>query len=1164
MVAPFNKSEIPAFKPQQPLRSEESLTDAQRHKLLVEWNNTTREYPQDKCIHQLFEEQVERTPDAVALVFKGKQLTYRELNAQANQLAHYLQGLGIGAEVLVGICVERSLEMIVGLLGVLKAGGAYLPLDPEYPQERLQFMLQDAQVLVLLTQKQLIDQLPEYQGKLICLDTDWHLIAKSSQGNPFANTLATNLAYAIYTSGSTGQPKGVIVPHQAVNRLVLNTNYINFHPSDVVAFASNFSFDAATFEICGALLNGASLAILTKDVLLFSGNFAAQIHSQKITVLFLTTALFNTLARVVPSAFQSVRILLFGGEAVDPNWVRELLKSGSPQQLLHVYGPTENTTFTTWYIVEDVPEEATTIPIGRPIANTQVYILDEYLQPVAVGVSGELYIGGDGLARGYLNRPELTDEKFIMNPFDSSKLYKTGDLVRYLPDGNIEYLGRIDNQVKIRGFRIELGEIEAVLRQHPAILETVVVMQQDVSSHKHLVSYIVPKESRAISRSNLRRFLLEKLPDYMVPGVFIMLDALPLTPNGKVDRQALHNKYSETVALNLLATDTSNLPMDISNQNQHRDTGLKTIQPNSIRSSLLSLVAKLLHIAIEEIDISATFLELGMDSLLLLEAMRIIQTNFGVEVEAQLFFEGVETIDALATYIDKNLSSKQEQKSSHQPELELSSIARQPAAKSGSSPHLFEQTKSLKPSVPVPKSKAMNRPHENVEPETSVERIISQQLQLMSQQLEFLRTEQPHKERSHDEKTTANLRLEGLSQVSHKERSHDKKTTVTEFASPKSFHQSATVTNSSPVCSYNEWDPLEEVIVGIVDEAMVPSWHTIHRATVLPGQEKQMESLAKRTEKQPLPYPEWLVQAASKCVNEFAHILESEGVIVRRPDIVDYSASFRTPDWEVMNGFCSANPRDVFLVIGNEIIEAPMADRSRYFESWAYRSLLKEYLKGGAKWVAAPKPQLIDAQYDPDYKTPDPGEERRFVITEFEPTFDAADFVRFGRDIFVQKSHVTNSLGIEWVRRHLGDEYRVHEVQSLCPQALHIDTTLVPLAPGKVLVNPLFIDVDNLPDYFKSWDILLAPKPNRTPMTLYDTKVISQWVNMNVLSLDEERVIVEKSQESTIQALKDWGFKPIPCEFESYYPFMGSFHCATLDVRRRGELRSYEMEEGAL
>ena len=750
-----------------------------------------------------------------------------------------------------------------------------------------------------------------------------------------------------------------------------------------------------------------------------------------------------------------------------------------------------------------------------------------------------------GLARGYLKRPDLTEQKFIPNPFSdepNSRLYKTGDLARYLPDGNIEFIGRIDNQVKIRGFRIELGEIEAVLSQHPAVLETAIVVQQD-ADRQYLTACIILKKSQAISRSDLRGFLFEKLPDYMIPGVFLMLDALPLTPNGKVDRRALH-KYAEKMALKESEIELSNLRIDITAQNQQEDTELKITRSDSIGSTLLSLVAKLLHIEVNEIDVSATFLELGIDSLLLLEAMRNIQTTFGVHVEAHQFFEELETIDALATYIEQNMSFEPSQKSYK--ENDLDPISANPAnlESSKTSPQLA-QTKAVNLPIAFSKDKPMNRPNENVEPETNIEKIIFQQLQvmsqLMSQQLELLRTEQPHKERSHNEKTT-----------------------VTEFASPKSFHQSATVTNPSPVCSYNEWDPLEEVIVGIVDGAMVPSWHTIHRATVLPGQEKQMESLAKRTQKQPLPYPEWLVQAATKCVNEFAHILESEGVVVRRPDVVDYSASFRTPDWQVMNGFCSANPRDVFLVIGNEIIEAPMADRSRYFESWAYRSLLKEYLKGGAKWVAAPKPQLLDAQYDPDYKIPAPGEERRFVITEFEPTFDAADFVRFGRDIFVQKSHVTNSLGIEWVRRHLGDEYRVHEVQSLCPQALHIDTTLVPLAPGKVLVNPLFIDVDNLPDYFKSWDILLAPKPNRTPMTLYDTKVISQWVNMNVLSLDEERVIVEKSQEYMIQALKDWGFKPIPCEFESYYPFMGSFHCATLDVRRRGELRSYEMEEGAL
>ncbi|MEG4503826.1 amino acid adenylation domain-containing protein [Microcoleus sp. F6_B4] len=1145
MVAPFNKSEISVFKPEQQLRSEESLIDAQRHELLVEWNNTTREYPQDKCIHQLFEEQVERTPDAVALVFEGKQLTYRELNAQANQLAHYLQGLGVGPEVLVGICVERSLEMIVGLLGILKAGGAYVPLDPAYPFERLSFMLEDSSVPVLLTQSKLVEKIPAHSACVICLDSDWEEIAFCGKENPSSEVKPDNLAYVIYTSGSTGKPKGVQIGHQSVVNFL---NFMRLKPGltqqDIFLAVTTISFDIAALELYLPLIVGAKIVLATRQTAADGSQLLEKLIKSSATVMQATPATWRLLLAAGWQSSRNLKILC-GGEALPAELANKLLDRCA--ELWNVYGPTETTIWSTVYNVganrQGICTKNTPELIGRPIANTKIYILDTENQPLPIGVPGELHIGGVGLARGYLNRPDLTEEKFIPNPFSNqpnSRLYKTGDLARYLPDGNIEFLDRIDNQVKIRGFRIELGEIEAMLSQHPAVLETVVVVRQDVSDRKYLAAYIVPRDSRAISRNDLRSFLKEKLPVHMIPGVFVMLDALPLTPNGKVDRQALH-EYGETMELNPSETNISNLKMDINSSTKHRDTGLKITQSNSIRSTLRFLVAKLLQIEIDEIDATATFLEQGIDSLLLLEAMRRIETTFGVQVEAQQFFEELETIDALATYIEQNLSSKQERKSSQQPELELSSVTPKPATKPGKSPHLFALTQSLKASVPVPKGKAMNRPNENVEPETSVERIISQQLQLMSQQLEFLRTEQPHKERT-----------------------RDKKTTVTEFASPKSFYQSATVINSSPVCSYNEWDPLEEVIVGIVDEAMVPSWHTIHRATVLPGQEKQMESLAKRTEKQPLPYPEWLVQAASKCVNEFAHILESEGVIVRRPDIVDYSASFRTPGWEVMNGFCSANPRDVFLVIGNEIIEAPMADRSRYFESWAYRSLLKEYLKGGAKWVAAPKPQLIDAQYDPDYKTPAPGEERRFVITEFEPTFDAADFVRFGRDIFVQKSHVTNSLGIEWVRRHLGDEYQVHEVHSLCPQALHIDTTLVPLAPGKVLVNPLFIDVDNLPDYFKSWDILLAPKPNRTPMTLYDTKVISQWVNMNVLSLDEERVIVEKSQESTIQALKDWGFKPIPCEFESYYPFMGSFHCATLDVRRRGELRSYEMEEGAL
>lgn len=314
---------------------------------------------------------------------------------------------------LVGICVERSLEMVVGLLGILKAGGAYVPLDPAYPPERLTFMLEDAQVPVLLTQARLVESLPKYQGRVVCVDTDWEVIERQSQENPISKVKPDNLAYVIYTSGSTGKPKGVTVSHRAVNRLVLNTNYISFQPKDIVAFASNFSFDAATFEIWGAFLNGAKLVVITKDVALSPQDFAGQIQEQGITVLFLTTALFNWLVKEVPSAFYLVRHLLFGGEAVDPRCVKEVLKKDSPQRLVHVYGPTENTTFTTWYLVQNVPEEATTISIGRPISNTYCFLLDTHLQLVPIGVSGELYTGGDGLARGYLNRPELRNENLI-------------------------------------------------------------------------------------------------------------------------------------------------------------------------------------------------------------------------------------------------------------------------------------------------------------------------------------------------------------------------------------------------------------------------------------------------------------------------------------------------------------------------------------------------------------------------------------------------------------------------------------------------------------------------------------------------------------------------------------------------------------------------------
>ena len=354
--------------------------------------------------------------------------------------------------------------------------------------------------------------------------------------------------------------------------------------------------------------------------------------------------------------------------------------------------------------------------------------------------------------------------------------------------------------------------------------------------------------------------------------------------------------------------------------------------------------------------------------------------------------------------------------------------------------------------------------------------------------------------------------------------------------------------------SHNEWDPLEEVIVGDLAGAMVPSWNVINVETIPPFAHASREALLRQAGTQ---YPAEVIEAGLRDLAQFIHILESEGVRVRRPAPVNHAAPYATPAWGVRNGYCAANPRDVFLVVGDEIIEAAMPDRSRHFESWAYRPLLVEYFKGGARWTAAPKPRLYDEQFDLDYQAPGPYEQMRYVVTECEPVFDAADFVRCGRDLFVQLSHVTNALGIEWVRRHLGSDYRIHVIETLCRQPMHIDTTIMPLAPGKLLINPEFIDPRRLPPVFATWDILVAPAPVARFSENRGYEVVSDWMSMNVLMLDEKRVVVEREQEPLIRALKGWGFEPIPCSFEHYYPFAGSFHCATLDVRRQGTLQSY-------
>lgn len=479
------------------------LTDAERHQLLAEWNNTKRDYPLDKCLHQLIEEQVEKTPDAIALVFEDQQLTYLELNSRANQLANYLQTLEIGPDQpdqLVGISVERSPLMVIGLLGILKAGGAYVPIDPTYPKQRLDFMLSDSQVSVLLTQEKLVSQFPELRAEIICLDRDWEKIAQGDQENLSPQVQADNLAYVIYTSGSTGTPKGAMNTHQGiVNRLLWMQEAYRLTSEDRVLQKTPFSFDVSVWEFFWPLLTGARLVLAKPEGHRDSHYLVNLIAEEEITTLhFVPSMLQVFLEEPDLEKCRSLKRVICSGEALPVDLMRRFFAS-LKCELHNLYGPTEAAIDVTYWQCQP-NEEQLIVPIGRPIANTQIYLLDQDLQPVPVGVKGELHIGGVGLARGYLNRPDLTQQKFIPNPFQddaTAKLYKTGDLARYLPDGNIEYLGRIDHQVKIRGFRIELGEIEAVLGEHPTVREVVVVPKAGQSGDQRLIAYLVPNHDQS-------------------------------------------------------------------------------------------------------------------------------------------------------------------------------------------------------------------------------------------------------------------------------------------------------------------------------------------------------------------------------------------------------------------------------------------------------------------------------------------------------------------------------------------------------------------------------------------------------------------------------------------------------------------------------------------
>ncbi|HEU4881787.1 MAG TPA: amino acid adenylation domain-containing protein, partial [Longimicrobium sp.] len=525
------------------------LTGDERARVLEEWNRTDADIPAASCVHQLFECQVERAPDATAVRFDGGRLTYGELNARANRLAHHLRALGVGPEVRVALGMGRSPHLVEAELAVLKCGGVYVPLDPEHPDERLRGMLEDSAPAALLTTAALAERFAGVPFPVLAVDAAAPAWASEPETNPVVDGLTPDhLAYVMYTSGSTGRPKGVMVPHRSILRLIVNNGYADFGPDDRVAFAANPAFDATTMEVWAPLVNGGSTVVIGPDTLLDPPAFARALREHGVTALFLTTAVFNRYAESIPEALAGLRYLLTGGEAADPSAFARVLAERGPASVIHCYGPTETTTYAITHPVRDVPAGARTLPLGRPISNTRVYLLDGAGEPVPVGVAGELYIGGVGVARGYRERPALTAERFVADPFGGepgARLYRTGDLARWLPDGTVEFLGRTDHQVKVRGFRIELGEIEARLLEHAAVREAVVLVREDAPGDRRLVAYVAGDaaagraENEAAGAEALRAHVGQVLPAYMVPAAYVWLDALPLTPNGKVDRRAL-------------------------------------------------------------------------------------------------------------------------------------------------------------------------------------------------------------------------------------------------------------------------------------------------------------------------------------------------------------------------------------------------------------------------------------------------------------------------------------------------------------------------------------------------------------------------------------------------------------------------------------------------
>jgi amino acid adenylation domain-containing protein len=610
------------------------LPTAIEQQQLAAWNDTEQKYPQNACVPQLVAACAARMPDATALVSGERTLNYRELNQHANRLAHHLQACGVGPEVLVGICIERSLDMVVGLLGILKAGAAYVPMDPAYPSERLNFMVGNAQVPVLVTQRHLVARFVSSTAHIICLDDDAALLMQQDATDPITQPKITDLAYVIYTSGSTGQPKGALSTHNGLLNLVFwHQRAFGITPADRATQLASPAFDATGWELWPYLTAGASVYLPDEDTRSTPTLLRDWLVSHGTTITFLPTALAESIMSLEWPSTTKLRFLLTGADKL-----QHYPAPGLPFTLVNNYGLTEASVVSTSGRV--LPTDHADVPpsIGHPIANTQIYLLDEQLRQVPIGEPGELYIAGAGLARGYLNRPELTTERFIPNPFSDqpgARLYKTGDLARFRPDGQIEFIGRIDQQIKIRGYRIEPGEVAAVLNRHPSVQASVVVAHEGTSGHKRLVAYIVLVPGAWVSASSLQETLLASLPDYMVPSAFVILEALPLTPNGKVDHRAL----PAPDAINTL----------------HDEIGILPGTPTEVW--LAEIVTSLL--GLEQIDIDDNFFMLGGHSLLGAQIIARVSETVGVDLTLRTLVNAP-TIRQLSAEIERSLMTQLE------------------------------------------------------------------------------------------------------------------------------------------------------------------------------------------------------------------------------------------------------------------------------------------------------------------------------------------------------------------------------------------------------------------------------------------------------------------------------------------------------------------------